>query len=161
MVSSAYWIIGKSYEGWLIGNLWKPCWRALLTMYWSNSAARTKRRGESGSSCLIPLLHLNCLPRTPLRMMEEDPKLRIKRTHCCHKSGKPRCLSIKMMASCSTVSNAFAKSRFKMIIYFLDWWHWCIYSKLQARQFWMVRERINPYWFAWSLISILRREMGL
>jgi hypothetical protein len=34
-------------------------------------------RGDKGSPCRTPLLHLNCLPETPLSSTDEDPEERM------------------------------------------------------------------------------------
>ena len=91
---------------------------------------------------------------------------------------KPRCCIIGIITSCSTVSKVLAKSNLRIKISFWVCWHWCMYSKLQAKQSWMVRERIKPYWLAYkrskitncnlsasnsvkSLMSMFSREIGL
>jgi hypothetical protein len=49
----------------------------LFTIVCSRSPASTKRREESGSPCLTPLLQSKGLPRMPFRSTVEDPELRI------------------------------------------------------------------------------------
>ena len=132
-MSSAYCIIGKSWlwEGIVrVKVRWENIW---LTTDCKRSAAITKRRGERGSPYLTPHLHSNCLLGMPLSNTEEDPDERISLTHPIHLSSKPLCLSICKITSCSTVSKAFAKSSFRMMIGLFDCLHWWIYSKAQAK----------------------------
>lgn len=76
-VSSAYYIIGKSPPK-LLPKGWCsiPVLAASLMIDWRRSAAITNNRGDKGSSCLTPLLHLNGLPGTPFSTTEEEPEAR-------------------------------------------------------------------------------------
>ena len=65
IVSSTYWMTGKSIWFCLGKGKWsRPCLKASLMVACKRSAARTKMRGESGSPCLTPNLHLKLLPGT-------------------------------------------------------------------------------------------------
>ena len=135
-VSSAYWIIEISGE----------CLRdkgrfrrfesfALFRIDCSRSATSTKRRGERGSPCLAPLLQWTVLPGTPFRSTEEVPEERISLIHYIHLAPKPFAVKIWMIASCSTLSNAFSKSNLSIIRFLLDLWQRCKYSRAQATQY--------------------------
>jgi hypothetical protein len=119
---------------------------ALLISTCNNSAANTKSNGDNGSPYRTPCLHLKNLLGTPLRRTADDPDPRMLRIQFTHLTGKPICSIIRMITKCSTVSNAFSKSSFKMIACLLDWWQWCMYSKLHANQSCMVRVWMKPYW---------------
>ena len=114
---------------------------------WRSSTTRTKSKGDRGSPCLTPLLHLNYLPGVPFKRIEEKPEVKITDIHCNHLPGKPICFMIWMTSQCSMVSKALAKSSFRIIISFLLWWHWWMYSKHHAMQSWIVLLLIKPYWF--------------
>ena len=144
-VSSAYWTMGKSIPSIGSGAWSNPSLKALFTIHWRRSAASTKRRGDKGSPCLTPLLHLNCFPGTPLRSAEDIPELKSSCIHCNHFCGKPKCSIIERIVECSTVSKALAKSSLKIRTSFLDWWHWCMYWKDQAMQSWIVLLLMKPY----------------
>jgi hypothetical protein len=107
---------------------------ALFTIIWSKSVAKTNRSGDNGSPCRTPRLQWNFLPCTPLRMTDEFPDDKIVLIHEIHLLGKPIRLWIYVTATCSTVSNAFSKLSLRMIASFLLCLHWCMYSKLHARQ---------------------------
>jgi hypothetical protein len=92
----------------------------------------------------------------PLKITEEVPKDGILDIHVRYFPGKPMCCMTWIMIVCSTVSKAFAKSSFKMIISRLIWWHWWIYWKLQARQSWIVLLLIKLYWLSCSTQNIFR-----
>jgi len=62
---------------------------ASLITNWRSSAARTKSKGDRGSPCLTPLLHLNYLPGVPFRRIKEKPDVKIMEIHSNHFSGKP------------------------------------------------------------------------
>jgi hypothetical protein len=65
-VSSAYCTIGKSSMGYGIGA-WRRFWEAaVLIDICRSSTASTNSKGESGSPCRTPLLHLKYFPETPL-----------------------------------------------------------------------------------------------
>jgi hypothetical protein len=87
---------------------------------YSSSAARTKRRGDRGSPWRTPLLHLKNFPGTPFNRIADDPEERTALTQFSHLSVKPMCCMTWMIDECSTVSKAFLKSNFKMIISLLD-----------------------------------------
>ena len=179
IVSSAYWIIGKSLEAEHgIGRLKIPWEWALFTIYWSNSAAMTNRRGDKGSPCLTPLLHWNSFPGVPFKRIAEVPVSKILLTQLHQVDVKPRWCSMHKMVLCSIVSKAFSKSSLRMIISCLEYWHWWMYSNDQARQSCIVLFFMNPYWFWWTrgIITLcsrsdmilvnsfkteFRREMGL
>lgn len=77
-VSSAYCRIGKSPPKLSLRGCFKISFcHALFTIVCSRSPASTKRREESGSPCLTPLLQSKGLPRMPFRSTVEDPELRI------------------------------------------------------------------------------------
>lgn len=132
---------------------------ALFTIIWSKSAAKTNRSGDNGSPC-TPRLQWNFLPGTPLRMTDEFPVDNIVLIHEIHLLGKPIRLRICVMATCSTVSNAFSKSSLRMIASLLLCLHWCMYSKLHVRQSCIERVLINPYWLRWMrrMITCWRRS---
>ena len=132
-VSSAYWIIGNYSSLCGIGAFSRFMEAALFTIIWSKSTAKTNRSGDNGSPCRTPRLHWNFLPGTPLRMTDEFPVDKIVLIHEIHLLGKPIRLRICVMATCSTVSNAFSKSSLRMIASLLQCLHWCMYSKLHAR----------------------------
>ena len=149
IVSSAYCTIGKSSSGWGIGAISRLEDAALLTSTCSNSAAITKSNGESGFPCRTPLLHLKNFPGTPFRSSADEPEPSMLMIQSTHLLGKPRCIIICIMAWCATVSKAFSKSNLRMMTSLLDWWHWWIYSKLQAKQSCIVLDLMKPYWFLW------------
>ena len=71
-VSLAYCTIRKSPpKSSERGCLRTPFCQALLTIDWSRSAAKIKRRGDNGSRCLTPLMQLKGLLGIPLRRTEE------------------------------------------------------------------------------------------
>ena len=109
----------------------------------------TNKSGERGPPYLTPHLHLNCLPNRPFRSTEDDPVGRISLIQAIHFASKPLCWRIYKISSCSTVSKAFAKSSFKMMMGIFDCLHWCIYSKAQPRLSWIALLFKNPYWFLW------------
>src|ERR1043165_3055725 len=76
----------------------------------NKSAAKTNSRGDKGSPCLTPLLHLNCFPGIPLRRTEDDPVASSSETQSLHFSLKPLNFKIWRIASCSMESKAFSKS---------------------------------------------------
>lgn len=145
-VSLAYCSIGKSIPGIGRGACRRPKWNALLIICCKSSAAITNNKGERGSPCLTPLLHLNSFLETPFKSTEEDAVVNNILIHLSHLCGNPRLSIIKRIEECSTVSKALAKSSLRIKISFLDWWHWCMYWKDQARQSWIVLFLINPYW---------------
>src|ERR1041385_7905180 len=126
-----------------MGKLRYPFLSKSLTTDWRRSAARTKSRGDKGSPCLNPLLHLNCLPGMPFNRTDEDPVSNSCCTQILHFNGKPLCFKISRMASCSIESKAFSKSILSRIRGLLDWWHWCRYSKAQAIQSWIDLSLMN------------------
>jgi hypothetical protein len=132
---------------------WEAAW---LTKIWRSSAASTKRKGDRGSPCLTPLLHLKNFPGIPLSRTAVQAEFRMLVTHRIQLSGKPRLDMICNITWCSTKSNAFSKSSFRMVASLLDWWHWWMYSKHQAKQSWIVLDLIKPYWFLWinPIISV-------
>src|SRR3954470_8103730 len=91
-----------------------PLARRSFTVDCNRSAARTNNRGERGSPCLTPLLHLNCFLGTPLRRTEEDPEDRNLATQFLHLKLKPLYFRISKIASCSIESKAFSKSILRM-----------------------------------------------
>ena len=97
-----------------------PACQALFMMDWSKSAARTNRRGERGSPCLTPLLHLKFFHGIPFRRTAELAVLRRFCIQLTHFSENPLCFRISRIAWCSTLSKAFSKSSFRMIISFIE-----------------------------------------
>uniref|UniRef100_A0A0A9G5N5 Uncharacterized protein n=1 Tax=Arundo donax TaxID=35708 RepID=A0A0A9G5N5_ARUDO len=81
----------------------------------------TKSRGERGSPCLTPLLQLKDFPGTPLCRMEEVLVCRMVLIHWIHFCGNPFFCSMSKIVLCSTISNVFSKSSFRMTISFLEW----------------------------------------
>ena len=154
MVSSAYCMIGNLLLGSAsIGSEKIPWVWALLTMHWRRSAARTKSKGESGSPCLTPLLHWNCVPGMPFNRTEVVALSKNFLTQSIHVALKPIFSKIFRIVTCSIESKAFSKSNFKMINSLLDCWHWWIYSKAQAMQSCIVLFFMRPYWFLWISVE--------
>jgi hypothetical protein len=119
------------------------------------SAANTNSNGERGSPCLTPRSHWKCFPGTPLRRIEVKLESRILWVQSHHLLSNPSCLIICIMRLCSTVSKAFVKLSLRMMISFLDGWHWCIYCYVQDRQYWIVLDLMNPFWLVWMRRMIL------
>jgi hypothetical protein len=80
----------------------------------------TNNKGDSGSPCLTPLLHLKNLPGTPFRSTADEPDDKIQWIQDIHLSGKLKCCNISRIVECSTVSNAFSKSNLRIIASLLD-----------------------------------------
>jgi hypothetical protein len=74
---------------------------------WRRSAPRTNRRGDKGSHCLTPLLHLNGCPGMPLKRIEDEPEERTTLTQEIHFSEKPLCLITCKITSYSLLSKVF------------------------------------------------------
>jgi len=147
--------MGKSSQGCGIGACSKLREAALLTKIWSNSAAITNKSGDKGSPCLTPLLHLKDFPGTPLsNTADQVPEFRMFFIQFIHMLGKPKWFLISKIAWCSTVSNAFSKSSLSIMTSLLNWWHWWMYSKLHAKQSWMVLVLMKKYWFLCTSLII-------
>jgi hypothetical protein len=86
----------------------------------NRSAATAKRRGDRGSPCLTPLLHLKSLPATPLSNTEDVADERMSFIHSIHLEGNPFALRIYMIAECSTRPKAFSKSNLRIMISLLE-----------------------------------------
>jgi hypothetical protein len=125
-----------------------------LTSTYSSSAANTKSRGERGSSCLTPLLHLKRFPGTPFSRTVVDLEFRILSIELIQISGRPSWAIINKITWCSTRSKAFSKSNYRIIAFLLEWWHWWMYSKHQTRQSWIVLVQMKPYWFLCTRLLI-------
>jgi hypothetical protein len=92
----------------------------LMIQHWRRSAAIAKRRGERGSPCLTPLLHLNSFPTVPFNQTEEVATPKISKTQCNHLSEKPLALSISRIRECSIKSKVFSKSNLRTTISLLE-----------------------------------------
>ena len=117
-----------------------------LTTDWSKSTAMTNNNGESGSPCRTPDLQTKWLPGTPFKRTEEEPVDKMLLIQPVQRASKPVHCKILRMASCSSVSKAFVKSSLRRMMGHLDALHWWIYSKHQARQYWIERQWRKPYW---------------
>ena len=155
IVSSVYWITGYSFWfGEWKGKRIRSCWKASLMAAWRRSAASTKMRGERGSPYRTPHLQWNCRPGVPLSSTDDLPEEKMHRIQLIHFSLNPMLFIILVMASCSIVSNALAKSSFRSIISCLECWHWYMYSYAHARQSWIVLPFRNPYWLWCTILSM-------
>jgi len=94
---------------------------ALFRTYCKSSAVNTNKRGDRGSPCLTPLLHWNYFPGTPFNKTEELAVDNITDTHLIQSFRKPIANIMSAMVVCSTVSKAFEKSSFKIMISLLVW----------------------------------------
>lgn len=82
--------------------------------------SQDKKRGESGSPCLTPLLHKNCLPGTLLSKREEKPEVKTMSIHMSNLGPNPLAAKISLMVWCPIKSKAFSKCSFKIINSFLE-----------------------------------------
>ena len=155
IVSSAYWIIGKSGSCDGIGSVKTPLASISLTTVWRRAAPMTNKSGERGSPCLTPHLHLNYLPGTTLRRTDYDLEEIISLIQAIHFATKPLCWRICKIRSCSTETKTSTKSIFKMMIGLLDYLRWCIYTKAQSKQSCMALLFKNPYF----LVDALKNDL--
>lgn len=95
-----------------------PLLQAWLIMDCKTSAAKTKRRGDKGSPCLTPLLHLKGIPGTPFKRTAEEPEHKIALIQEIHLAENPLYCSMDKMTWYSTLSKAFSKSSFRRTISF-------------------------------------------
>ena len=148
-VSSAYWIVGNSSPGQGIGLLNKPREVGLFIIAWSRSAAKTNNNRERGSPYRTLLLQQFFFLGTPFSSTADVPEEKISLIQWIQVSGKPICCITDNIVLCSTVSKAFSKSSFRITISLLEWWHWWMNSKHQAKQSCIVLDLIKSYWYLW------------
>jgi hypothetical protein len=74
------------------------------------------------------------LPGTPLSKTTVEAECRIDFTIAIHLGPKPLAISIEIMALYSTLSNAFSKSIFNIIMGFLEVWQIWRYSNVHPKQ---------------------------
>jgi hypothetical protein len=66
-------MVGKSAKHWRFSGMCKTLFcKDTFTKDCNTSAARTKRRGDKGSPCLTPLLHLKVAPGIPFKSIAEE-----------------------------------------------------------------------------------------
>lgn len=110
ILSSAYYRITMSFSTKLKHELSRsPLSTPRETILLNTSATRSKRRGESGSPCLSPLLEAMSLPAIPLVPTEDLEKEKILEMMRIQFGLKPLCLRTEIIRSQLTESKAFAK----------------------------------------------------
>lgn len=123
-VSSAYCSVGGGEwesSGWSNYSEWKAC----CIICCRTSATRMKRYGERGSPWRTPLLYLNDSPVDPLIKTCACPVSKICLIQLIHVSSNPLRCRTKYKQSQLTVSKAFWKSSFRIIVgFFLLIAHW-------------------------------------
>jgi hypothetical protein len=145
-VSSAYCIIGYFFpKSSSIGRARTPLFHASLIIACSNSEVLTKRSGNRGSPYLIALLQIIFFPGTPFRRIDVESEFKIDLISDIHLLPKKLACNIARIALYSTLSKAFSKSIFMIMMgFFLYMTNVQIFKCLGKAIFLPL---MNPYWF--------------